>query len=164
MVKVMSIENQNRDIYPMPFFAILNVRDVNESMKWYQEALGFYHIFSIPGPDNEPLLAHLRWAKYADVLLRRETKVENFPKGKGLTLNFNVTDGSVDEIAERARRFGDRIVSEPKNQPWNARDFSVMDPDGFTLTFTQGPVEKDLGMDQVIARSKQPFPSKTPET
>ncbi len=75
------------------------------------------------------------------------------PKGKSLTMNFAVTTGTVDELANRARRYGASIVSEPKNQAWNARDFSVADPDGFILTFTKGPVDPELGMENIIKRS-----------
>ena len=66
---------------------------------------------------------------------------------------LNVIGTSVDDVASGARQYGARIVSELKNQPWNARDFSVADPDGFILTFTQGPVDPGLGMDQVITRA-----------
>jgi uncharacterized glyoxalase superfamily protein PhnB len=145
----------SEEIYPMPFFVNLSVSDLMESSKWYQEALGFRHIFTIPGPGGAPALVHLRWIKYADVLLRRDTGAESATrKGAGVTLNFNVFEGSVDDIAARARQAGAKIISEPKNQPWNVRDFSVADPDGFVLTFSQGPVEQDLGMEKIIERSR----------
>ena len=144
------------EIYPMPSFPTLTVADVAASARWYQDVLGFQHVFTIPGPGGAPLLAHLRWAKYADVLLRGVMPGAAPPagaKGVGITLSFAVFEGRVDDIAERARRHGAALVSEPKNQPWNARDFSIADPDGFVLTFTQGPVEPGIGMDQIIARS-----------
>jgi uncharacterized glyoxalase superfamily protein PhnB len=71
----------------------------------------------------------------------------------GIALSFAVFEGKVDAVAERARRYGAALTSEPTNQPWNARDFSLQDPDGFVLTFTQGPVEEGLSMDTIIARS-----------
>src|SRR5262249_25975045 len=130
-----------------------NVKDPAASQQWYQEALGFHHIFSMPGPSGEAVLVHLRWAKYADLLLRRQaTPDQNAVKGIGVTLNFQVISGSVDELANRVRQFGASIVREPKNQPWNARDFSVADPDGFTLTFTYGPVDKTATMEEIRAR------------
>jgi len=60
------------EIYPMPSFPILVVRDIEASSRWYQEVLGFEHIFTIPGPPG-PLLVHLRWTRYADLLLRRQS-------------------------------------------------------------------------------------------
>lgn len=142
------------DFYPMPSFPTLAVRDIEASARWYQEALGFQHIFTIPGPGGGPVLVHLRWVRYADLLLRKQpTPPDATPKGAGITLSFAVSDGRVDDVAERARRFGAQLQSEPTNQPWNARDFSIKDPDGFVLTFTQGPVEPGLGMEQIIRRS-----------
>ena len=32
----------------------------------------------------------------------------------------------------------------------------IVDPDGFLLTCTKGPVEPDLGMEQVVRRSTEP--------
>jgi len=140
------------EIYPMPSFPILVVQDIEASATWYQAVLGFQHIFTIPGPGG-PLLVHLRWTKYADLLLRRQQGPIEQPKGIGISLSFAVVDGRVDDIFDRARAAGAQMGSEPRNQPWNARDFSLRDPDGFLLTFTQGPVEPDLGMDQIVRRS-----------
>src|SRR5438093_5428868 len=149
----MSDDKPAVEIYPMPLFVTLSVYDPAASARWYQEALGFQHVHIIPGRRGEPALIHLRWAKYADLLLRRAAPDAAAARGAGVTLSFTVAEGSVDALAERAHRHGARIVSEPKNRPWNARDFSVADPDGYVLTFTWGPVEPGLGMDRVIARS-----------
>jgi uncharacterized glyoxalase superfamily protein PhnB len=141
------------EFYPMPSFPVLAVGDVQASAEWYQRVLGFQHVFTIPGPMGRPALVHLRWAKYADVLLRQDATDGSPAKGVGISLNYSLFDGGVDELAERARREGARILSEPKDQPWNARDFSVADPDGFRLNFTQGPVKPGLAMDEVIRRA-----------
>ena len=138
------------DIYPMPSFPTLEVRDLAVSTQWYQEVLGFRKVFTIPGPDGGPVLTHLRWAKYADLLLRAEASSdESAAKGVGITLTFAVSAGSVDDVAERARRHGAHILAEPQNQPWNTRDVMIADPDGFRLVFTQGPLQK-VNMDQIV--------------
>ena len=143
----------DKEYYPMPFFPILSAKDIKFSTQWYQEALGFQKIFEMPAPDGTPVLVHLRWAKYADLLLiaginKKEERVDE--KGKGITLNFQVFQGGVDELAKMARDYGAVMLSAPHNTPWNTREFSVADPDGFHLTFTQGPVRNDLDIDDVI--------------
>jgi catechol 2,3-dioxygenase-like lactoylglutathione lyase family enzyme len=143
------------EIYPMPAFPTLETRDIEASARFYVDVLGFQHIYSLPGPGGVPIVVHVRWAQYADLLLRRPMGVPaEGPKGVGISLSFAVFEGKVDDVAERARRAGVALVTEPKNQPWNARDFSLRDPDGFLLTFTQGPVEKDFTMDRLEARAQ----------
>jgi uncharacterized glyoxalase superfamily protein PhnB len=133
------------EFYPMPSFPALSVKDVDASSRWYQTALGFQHIFTMPGPGGGMGLVHLRWAKYADLLLRASPAIAE-TKGIGITLNYSVAEG-LDALAERARKAGAVFVSEPGDRPWNARDFTIADPDGFALTFTVGPLKRDLTMD-----------------
>jgi catechol 2,3-dioxygenase-like lactoylglutathione lyase family enzyme len=47
------------EIYPMPFFVNLIVSDLEASSQFYQETLGFRHIFTMPGPGGKPALVHL---------------------------------------------------------------------------------------------------------
>ena len=73
----------------MPSFPTLLVQDIEASSRWYQEALGFQHIFTIPGHDAVPVVVHLRWSKYADVLLRREIPPHaGQTKGVGVNLSL----------------------------------------------------------------------------
>ena len=133
------------EFYPMPSFPALSVKDADASSRWYQTALGFQHIFTMPGPGGGTGLVHLRWAKYADLLLRAGPPIAG-TKGIGITLNYAVADGGLDALAERAKKAGAMFVAEPGDRPWNARDFTVADPDGFALTFTMGPLKRDLTM------------------
>ena len=141
----------NEEIYPMPAFPVLEVADAARSAAWYQEALGFRDVFTMRGPDDAVGLAHLRWARYADLLLRpADDPSDTAEKGRGVTLTFAVTDGTVDAVAKRARQHGADIVAEPEDKPWNARECTVADLDGFRLTFTQGPL-KPVSFDEVMA-------------
>jgi catechol 2,3-dioxygenase-like lactoylglutathione lyase family enzyme len=137
------------EFYPMPSFPTLTVGDLAASCAFY-EALGFESVFVMPGPGGAPALAHLRWARYADLLLR--PGAVDGPKGGGITLTFAVAaiDG-IDALAEKARVGGAVILREPGDRPWNARDFSAADPDGYALTFTFGPINRDLDMAAVVA-------------
>lgn len=139
------------EFYPMPAFPIPEVRNLVQSAQWYQDALGFSNVFTMPGPGDQPSLIHLRWAKYADLLLRPEVhQTSGETKGRGVTLAFRVVSGIVDEMADRARHHGAEIVAGPEDKPWNARELTVADPDGFRLTFTKGPLE-ERDMADVIA-------------
>jgi uncharacterized glyoxalase superfamily protein PhnB len=133
------------EIYGMPSFPMLTVNDLEVSSLWYQEVLGFRDVFTFRMPDNRPVLAHLRWAKYADLLLVRPTTPLTGTKGVGVTLFFAMPEGEpfVDGLADRARQKGAIIVSGPADTPWNARDVTIADPDGFRLTFTGSQRGKD---------------------
>ena len=69
------------EIYPMPMFPTLAVRDVGASVGWYAEQVGFGTVFVMPGADGEPALGHLRWRKYADVLLVPDAAGVGFIRG-----------------------------------------------------------------------------------
>ena len=144
------------DIYPMPSFVTLIASDLEASSAFYQGALGFKHIFTMPGPGGQPALVHLRWVKYADLLIVRARTTETLagPKGTGVSLNFNLFDrfgGDIVAFAAQAREKGASVVG-PVAQPWNVREVTVTDPDGYRLVFTV-PINTGLGFDKVIERA-----------
>jgi len=139
-----------REIYPMPAFPMVMATDVATSSQWYQTALGFADVFTMDGPDGRPLLAHLRWCKWGDVLIVRARAPIDGPPGRGITLNFMTLDA--DEVAERARAAGAHIIQGPTDQPWNARDVTIADPDGYRLNFT-APGKHRVSMDEIVKRA-----------
>ena len=147
----------NEEIYPMPSFPTLIVSDLDASALFYQDTLGFGHIFTMPGPGGRPALVHLRWVKYAELLIARARDGQPVPepRGAGVALNYSLYerfDGNIDAFAEQARRQGAN-VSGPITQPWNVREVTVLDPDGYRLVFTV-PINIGLGFDQVVERMK----------
>ena len=143
------------EIYPMPIFPTLIVDDVEASSNFYQNALGFKHIFTMTGPDGKPSLVHLRWVKYADVLITRphDSREITGPRGVGISLNFNMLEhfnGDMDVFAKSARENGAKVTG-PIDQPWNVREVTVLDPDGYKLIFSM-PINLDLSFDKVIER------------
>lgn len=146
-----------REIYPMASFPLLAVRDVARAATWYREVPGFAEVFTMRANDGTPLLAHLRWARHADLLLTRERSPVDEPRGAGITLSFGTMQ--VDELAARARDAGARIVAGPADTPWNTRDVTLLDPDGYRLTFTapQPQVLEGRGesLEAVMARARE---------
>lgn len=144
------------EIYPMPSFPRLMVRDLAASSNWYQAVLGFTHVFTMPGPGGRPGLVHLRWLKYADLLMSesQDEKDRAVPKGVGVYLHFSMFDrfqGDIDAFAEQARKKG-ADVSGPIDQPWNVREVTIVDPDGYKLVFSS-PLNINLSFDQVIKQA-----------
>jgi uncharacterized glyoxalase superfamily protein PhnB len=137
--------SEQPEFYPMPAFPTLSVRDRDVSLRWYCDGLGFQSVFAMPG------LAHLRWARYADLLLRAGAATAE-KKGVGIALSFAVTD--VDALAARAKAAGAVFLQEPGDRPWNARDFTLADPDGFALTFTMSPLKRDAAFEDVMKGSR----------
>lgn len=143
--------NTNEEIYVMPSFPMLAVEDLAAAARWYQDTLGFSHVFTIPGAGGQAQLVHLRWAKYADLLLVNSPQPSAGPKGVGVTLNFQMaaSNRDVDQLAHQARSNNANIVDGPTNKPWNARELTILDPDGYRLTFTQ-VISSDMAMDIVL--------------
>ena len=139
------------EIYPMVMFPTLAVGDVGASVGWYSEVLGFGTVFVLPGADGEPVLGHLRWRKYADVLLVPDEGGADSKrvKGAGVSLSFLVGDLSVDALAERLMGLGVELEEGPVTRPWNTREIVVADPDGFRLVFFE-PVDVGRSFEEVV--------------
>jgi len=136
------------DFYPMPSFVTLSVADVSASASWYQSVLGFRVVFTMPGPGGGVVLAHLRLARYADLLLVAARAPVPLPRGAGVQLNFTLGDRTVDDLATHARSQWGRVEG-PVTQPWNAREVYVIDPDGYRLAFIQ-QANAGLGIQDVV--------------
>jgi catechol 2,3-dioxygenase-like lactoylglutathione lyase family enzyme len=146
------------DYYPMPAFPTLAAQSLEASRRFYVDGLGFQHVFSIPGPDGRPVVEHVRFARFADVLLEQEAggaQPAPVARGLGVRLSFSLVlaDRDCDELAERARAFGARVKG-PDERPWNAREVEVIDPDGYVLVFTE-PLDATKEFDQVLALIQQ---------
>lgn len=152
------------EIYPMPSFPILVVSDLEVSSSFYQNAVGFKHIFTMPGPGGQPALVHLRWAKYADLLITRPRDGKELTglKGVGVSLNFTMFDhfgGDIDGFAKHARENG-ADVHGPINQPWNVREVTVIDPDGYKLVFTI-PINVNLDFNKMLEQASGDSPDQS---
>ena len=142
------------EFYPMPMFPTLSVADIGASASWYTEKVGFARVFAIPGTGGEVALEHLRWSKYADLLLVPEAN-SSYPtqaKGAGISLSFLVQTETIDDMADRMEASGVEIEEGPVNRPWNTRDIVVLDPDGYRLTFFE-PIDISRTFEDVIKQT-----------
>jgi catechol 2,3-dioxygenase-like lactoylglutathione lyase family enzyme len=126
------------EFYPMPAFASLEVADVSASAAWYREALGFRSVYEAPpGPDGQPTLIHLRRERYQDLLLSPAPPGSLQSPGQGVVINFLPGAEPVAAIAEKAKAAGAPQVEGPVERPWNAREITVHDPDGYRIRFSE---------------------------
>jgi uncharacterized glyoxalase superfamily protein PhnB len=113
----------------------ITANNLQASIAWYRDVLGFTleetweHDGKMAGVSLKAgtgylMLSQDDWAKGHDRV-----------KGQGLRLYFS-TAQDVDQIASGIKARGGRLASEPKDQPWGARTFDLVDPDGFRLTIT----------------------------
>jgi predicted lactoylglutathione lyase len=124
------------DIYPMPLFVRLTVEDLSASVAWYR-ALGFAVVYEMP------VMAHLRYRTYADVMLvgeqsdlRDDAERDATTKGAGVQVYLTVEEESVDDVAARATAYG--VDSDgPRETGWNTRELTLRDPDGYELVFAE---------------------------
>lgn len=143
----------DRDVYPMPLFPRLTVSDVEASTEWYR-SLGFEVVYEMP------VMAHVRYRRYADVMLiaeearpGRRDRGAGGSRGEGLTIYVTVDGESVDEVGERAAGAGATVVAEPHDTGWNTREVVVADPDGYEFAFSQ-QADPDATFAEVMGESE----------
>lgn len=129
------------DIYVMPAFVTLAVSDLQASVRWYHDVLGFRVLFEVPGQ-----LVHLRREKYQDLLLKPAASSDDRSTerpGRGVSLCYTVgTVSHLDRLAVDARSQQALILEGPLDRPWNVRELVLSDPDGYRVVLSGGPVEE----------------------
>jgi uncharacterized glyoxalase superfamily protein PhnB len=110
------------------------VNDIHRSVAFYSDVLGFtvkerwerdgaLHGVEIVAGAVTFWLGQDDWKKGRDRA-----------KGQGFRM-YCGTAQDVDALAAGIRARGGTIAEEPKDEPWGGRDFAVVDPDGFKITF-----------------------------
>jgi lactoylglutathione lyase len=108
-------------------FAILEVSDVERSLRFYTEELGFQITFSFPD-EGPPVFASLELEDGSKLAIGGPKD----PVETGSTALWLYTD-DVDAAFGALREAGVEVVAEPEDQPWGERVASLKDPDGYTI-------------------------------
>jgi len=104
--------------------AVFAVRDLEASLKYYTEVLGFTHDFrfgSYAGIKRGPVSLHLNGHN-----------VHQRPVGGGTVYIFC---DEIDTYYAEIKQKGAVVKDEPKDYPYGMRDFVAVDPDGNHLGF-----------------------------
>lgn len=114
----------------------LKVADMEETVRFYTEVLGFEPLFTLPGPDGSLIHASLRRGD-ADLMFGPvcDTQPHDLgPRGRGVGLYATVGDDEdIDAFYAQVKAAGAAVVQEPTDQFWGMRDWAIEDPDGYVL-------------------------------
>jgi catechol 2,3-dioxygenase-like lactoylglutathione lyase family enzyme len=138
------------DIYPMPAFVTIESSNLDRTVDFFVNGLDFVSLFTLPGPGGAPALVHLRRWRYQDILV-----VPGAPQpGTGWSISMAAVAEDLPALAARASAHGDNTVDGPRDTPWNTREVTVTDPDGYRIVFTaQRPAgERDEAFSTAITR------------
>ena len=118
--------------------ASLTVKDLQKSVTWYVDVVGFTIDRKI---ERDGVLRSVAVsAGDVRILLNLDDGAKGWDrvKGEGFSLQITTTQ-DVDVLARRIKERGGALELEPKDMPWGARIFRVRDPDGFRWTISAAP-------------------------
>ena len=114
---------------------VLGVRDMEETLSYYRDKLGFHIDFVVGDPP-----AHARICSNADykaptVFIRFEPLAEGASPNASTSLWLHVGAG-LDDLFEVYRGRGVKIVEEPVDRSWGLRQFVIEDCNGYLIFFS----------------------------
>lgn len=115
--------------------ASLTVRDIQESLAWYRDVVGFT-VDRTHEREGRLMAVSLR-AGDVRILIGQDDGAKGMDRIKGEGFSLMITTAQdVDEVAKRITDRGGTLELEPTDAPWGARAFRVRDPDGFRLAIS----------------------------
>jgi uncharacterized glyoxalase superfamily protein PhnB len=129
------VRTQPESLRATELSASLTVKDLERSLAWYCDALGFT-VDRKHEREGKVVGVSLK-AGLVRILLNQDNGARGWDRTKGEGFSLQITTSqSVDDIAARIRQFGGTLDSEPGDMPWGVRAFRVKDPDGFRLAIS----------------------------
>ncbi len=124
----------------------IRVKDMQKSLDFYTKTLGFKATDKLTRKDGT--VAHASVGFDSPLLMlspveyvRTQQTKDDLAKNKfGVGVEFYIgLNGSrkLDEFFTDVKSRGIMVINEPKTETWGDRIFTVRDPDGYTLTFSE---------------------------
>lgn len=113
----------------------LTVKDLDKSLAWYHDVLGFTIDRRIERDGKLRGVALKAGEVRLSINQDDGAKGWERVKGEGFSLRIS-TNQNVDEYANRIKAHGGILDSEPADMPWGVRLFRLKDPDGFKFSFS----------------------------
>lgn len=116
--------------------ASLTCNDLQESLAWYRDVMGF-HVHQEYARDDGSLGAAQLVAGDVRLLIGQDDGAKGWDRKKGEGFSLHITTAQdVDDMAARIKDRGAALEDEPADMPWGTRAFRVRDPDGFLMTIS----------------------------
>ncbi|HUR80522.1 MAG TPA: VOC family protein [Thermoanaerobaculia bacterium] len=116
--------------------ASLTVNDIEKSLTWYRDILGFT-VAQSHEREGKRVAVSLRAGEDVRLLLAQDDGAKGLDREKGIGFSMMITtDQNIDELAQRITDAGGVLESPPVDMPWGARMFRLRDPDGFRFTIS----------------------------
>lgn len=114
----------------------LAVADIERSIRFYVDVLGFEEQFRLPGEDGTLVHGSVGRGNASIMFGKLDPNHphDQGPVGRGVALYADVAeDEDIDAYFQRVKDAGATVVQEPKDQFWGHRDWIIEDPDGYLL-------------------------------
>lgn len=125
---------------------ILSVADIEASITFYTEKLGFTHEWSMTDENNKPTFSCVKLGDAEVMLGVLEGFVEEADRdrlGKGVQLFIRLPQEiDVDALYTQAKTSGATITRDIETRDWGERTFSVKDLDGYHFMISKPIVVK----------------------
>ena len=113
----------------------LTVKDLEKSVKWYHEVVGF--VIDNKYERDGKLLSVAVKAGDVRILLNQDDGKRGWDRVKGEGFSLMLTTAQdIDQIADRIKEMGGTLETEPADMPWGVRMFRLRDPDGFKIAIS----------------------------
>ena len=124
----------------------IRVKDMQKSLDFYTKTLGFQTTEKLTRRDGR--IAHASVGFDSPLLMLSPVENVRTPQTKedlaknrlGIGVEFYIgMNGSkkLDQFFTEVKAKGVTVINEPKNEFWGHRVFTVRDPDGYALTFSE---------------------------
>lgn len=129
---------------------ILSVKNVDNSLAFYVQQLGFQQDVLFPGPDGVNAFAIVHLGSSTFGLSRTETLDQH---ERGVDFMVYVPDElDLDVYFADVQKRGAEITQAIKDEYWGDRSFGVNDPDGYVLYMTK--TVKQVANEEIAAVMK----------
>ena len=113
----------------------LTATDLETSLAWYCEALGF-RVTQRYEREGKPVAAAIA-AGAVRILLGQDDGAKGWDRVKGQGFSLQITTRQdIEALARRAQDAGAVLETPVTQTPWGVRIFRVRDPDGFLFTIS----------------------------